>query len=177
MQCALYFICLWHILRCKLLLICAKYCLHVTLSSRPYTIANFFNWLSENVWKRPNSPFLSPPVIVVSSHTVKEHYTDHYSSGPKDSYPKSSGTLNPTQLNSRQQDQVIKKGKGSVFIQRSFLYYTQGAQAWITQFYLQLHQCLHLPRKRSLDGASPDGGCAYLIAAYYSFIYPERLKG
>jgi len=26
--------------------------------------------------------------------------------------------------------------------------HTQGAQAWITQCYLQLHQCLTLPRKR-----------------------------
>ena len=33
--------------------------------------------------------------------------------------------------------------------------HTQGAQAWITQCYLQLHQCLPLPRKRSPDGASP----------------------
>jgi len=40
-----------------------------------------------------------------------------------------------------------------------------------------LHQCLPLPRKRSPDGVSPDWGCAYLIAAYYSFIYPERMKG
>jgi len=55
--------------------------------------------------------------------------------------------------------------------------HTQGAQAWITQFYLQLHQCLPLPRKRSPDGASVDWGCGHLIAAYYSFIYPERMKG
>jgi len=41
----------------------------------------------------------------------------------------------------------------------------------ITQCYLPL------PRKRLPDGASPDWGCAYLIAAYYSFIYPERMKG
>ena len=55
--------------------------------------------------------------------------------------------------------------------------HTQGTQAWITQCYLQLHQCLPLPRKRSPDGASPDWGCAYLIVAYYSFTYPERMKG
>jgi len=36
----------------------------------------------------------------------------------------------------------------------------QGTQARITQFYLQLHQCLPLPRKRSPDGASPDWGGA-----------------
>jgi len=53
--------------------------------------------------------------------------------------------------------------------------HAQGAQAWITQFYLQLHKCLPLPRKRSSDGASPDGRCGHLIAA--SFIYPERMKG
>ena len=56
----------------------------------------------------------------------------------------------------------------------SALPHTQGAQAWITQCYLQLHQCLPLPRKRSPDGASPDWGCGHLIAAYHSFIYPER---
>ena len=54
--------------------------------------------------------------------------------------------------------------------------HSQGAQAWITQRYLQLHQCLPLPRKRSPDGASP--GCGDLIAAYFSFIYtPKRMKG
>jgi len=41
----------------------------------------------------------------------------------------------------------------------------------------KLHQWLPLPRKRSPDGASPDWGCGHLIAAYYSFIYPERMKG
>ena len=41
--------------------------------------------------------------------------------------------------------------------------HTQGTQAWITQCYLQLQQCLPLPCKRSPDGASPDWGCAYLI--------------
>ena len=55
--------------------------------------------------------------------------------------------------------------------------YIQGAHASITQFHLQLHQFLSLPRKRLPDGASPDWGCAYLIAAYYSFIYPEKMKG
>ena len=55
--------------------------------------------------------------------------------------------------------------------------HTQGTQAWITQIYLQLHQCLPLPRKRSLDDASSDWGCGHLIAAYYEFIYPERMKG
>ena len=40
--------------------------------------------------------------------------------------------------------------------------------------YLQLHQCLPLPRKRSPDGTSPVWGCGRLIAANYSFIYSER---
>ena len=76
-----------------------------------------------------------------------------------------------------------KKGKGKgKYLYSALLVvpHTQGAQAWITQCYLQLHQCLPLPRKRSSDCASPgspDWGCAYLIAAYYSFIYPKRMKG
>jgi len=44
--------------------------------------------------------------------------------------------------------------------------HTQGAQAWITQCYLQLHQCLSLPRKRSPDGVSPDlrtSNCSLLL--------------
>jgi len=54
---------------------------------------------------------------------------------------------------------------------------SQGAQAWITQCYLQLHQCLPLPRNRSLDGASTDWGCRHLIATYYSFIHVSRKEG
>jgi len=34
-----------------------------------------------------------------------------------------------------------------------------------------------LPRKRSPDGASTDWGGEHLIAAHYSFIDPERMKG
>ena len=34
-----------------------------------------------------------------------------------------------------------------------------------------------LPRKRSPDGASTDWGAEHLIAAHYSFIDPERMKG
>ena len=55
--------------------------------------------------------------------------------------------------------------------------HTQGAQVRITQCYLLITPYLPLPRKHSQDGASPDRGCGYLIAAYYSFIYPERMKG
>jgi len=54
--------------------------------------------------------------------------------------------------------------------------YTQGAQVRITQCYLQTTPYLPLPRKHSPDGASQTG-CGHLIAAYYSFIYPERMKG
>jgi len=45
--------------------------------------------------------------------------------------------------------------------------HTQGAQVQITQCYLQITLYLPLPRKQS----------GHLIAAYYSFIYPERMKG
>jgi len=55
--------------------------------------------------------------------------------------------------------------------------HTQGAQVQITQCYLQITSYLPLPRKHSPDGASPDWSCGHLIAAYYSFIYPERMKG
>jgi len=55
--------------------------------------------------------------------------------------------------------------------------HTQGAQVRISQCYLQITPYLPRPRKRSPDGASPDWGCWHLIAVYYSFIYPERMKG
>jgi len=50
--------------------------------------------------------------------------------------------------------------------------HSQEAQAWITQCYLQLHQCLPLPRKRSPDGASQDWGFGHLIAS--NLIYLPR---
>jgi len=37
--------------------------------------------------------------------------------------------------------------------------------------------CLPLSRKRSPDGATTDSNSSHLIAAYYSFIDPERMKG
>jgi len=55
--------------------------------------------------------------------------------------------------------------------------HSQGAQVRITQCYLQVTPYLSLPLKRSPDGAFPDWGCKHLIAAYYSFVYPERMKG
>jgi len=53
--------------------------------------------------------------------------------------------------------------------------YTEGAQVRITQCYLQTTPYLPLPRKHSPDGASQTEVAD--IAAYYSFIYPERMKG
>ena len=52
------------------------------------------------------------------------------------------------------------------------------AQAWITQFLgcKVHHTCLYLV-KRSPDGATTDSDNSRLIAAYYSFIDPKRMKG
>ena len=54
----------------------------------------------------------------------------------------------------------------------------------ITQLYLPSHvyqrmegAILPLLRKHSPDGATFNGGSGHLIAAYYSFIDPERMKG
>jgi len=46
-----------------------------------------------------------------------------------------------------------------------------------TAFDLQRTPCLPLSRKRSPDGASIECGGEHLIAAHYSFIDPERMKG
>jgi len=46
-----------------------------------------------------------------------------------------------------------------------------------TDFNLQRTLCLLLPRKRSPDGASSEYGGEHLIAAHYSFIDPEKMKG
>ena len=46
-----------------------------------------------------------------------------------------------------------------------------------TAFNLQRTPCQPLPRKRSADGATTECGGAHLIAAHYSFINPERMKG
>jgi len=46
-----------------------------------------------------------------------------------------------------------------------------------TAVYLQRTPCLPLPRKRSPDGASTESGGEHLIAAHYSFIDLERMKG
>jgi len=46
-----------------------------------------------------------------------------------------------------------------------------------TIFNLQRTPCLPSPRKRSPDGASTECGGGHLIAAHYSFIDPEKMKG
>ena len=46
-------------------------------------------------------------------------------------------------------------------------------QAWITQVYPQTTPCLPLPRKRHQKALT----LIVVIAAYYSFIDPERMKG
>ena len=68
----------------------------------------------------------------------------------------------------REKDKKVK-AKVSVYLYSALFVvpHTQGAQAWITQFYLQLHHGLPLPRKRSPDGASTDRRGRYIIAAYY----------
>jgi len=43
--------------------------------------------------------------------------------------------------------------------------------------YLQITSYLPLARERSPDGATTNGGVRHLIAAYYSFIDAERMKG
>jgi len=70
----------------------------------------------------------------------------------------------------------VKKVKPSICI-ACFRNHLKCAQTWITQFYLQTTPCLPLSRKCSPDGASTDGGGKHLIAAYYSFIDPEMMKG
>ena len=46
-----------------------------------------------------------------------------------------------------------------------------------TAFNLKRTPCQPLLRKRSPDGASIECGGEHLIAAHYSFINPERMKG
>ena len=61
----------------------------------------------------------------------------------------------------------------SAFIQRL----VSRSQTWITQFYLEITPYLPFLRKRSPDGASTECGGEHLIAAHYSFVDPERMKG
>ena len=79
----------------------------------------------------------------------------------------------------RPSHQVFKEKVKEVDLYSAFIVvpHTQGAQVRMTQCYLQITPYLPLPRKHSPDGASPDWGCKHLIAAYYLFIYPERMTG
>jgi len=72
--------------------------------------------------------------------------------------------------------QKQRKGKEEYLCSASYTE-SQSAQTWITQFYLQITPCLLFRRKRSPDGASTECGGEHLIAAHYSFIDPERIKG
>ena len=75
---------------------------------------------------------------------------------------------------------VVSHTQGAQRIRDFFadaLYKSTFTQVRITQCYLQITPYMPPPRKHSPDGASPDWGCGHLIAAYYSFIYPERMKG
>jgi len=54
--------------------------------------------------------------------------------------------------------------------------HTQGAQAWITQFYLQWHECLPLLRKHSPDGTSTDWGGGHLVSACTHLSAPKGWK-
>jgi len=45
------------------------------------------------------------------------------------------------------------------------------------QVHLQITPCLPFLGKRSPDGASTECGGEHLIAAHYSFIDPEKMKG
>jgi len=55
--------------------------------------------------------------------------------------------------------------------------YSQIAQTWITQSYLQTTPCLPFLRKRSPDGATTTEAADIQLQLYYSFIDPERMKG
>jgi len=70
------------------------------------------------------------------------------------------------------------KGNGSVYILYIALIFVvharrSGMDHTVIPAILQQH-CLPLPRKRSPGGSSSDWGCGHLIAAYYSFIYPQK---
>jgi len=45
--------------------------------------------------------------------------------------------------------------------------YSQNAQTWITQFYVQITPCLRFLHKRWPEGTTPNWGGRYPIAAYY----------
>jgi len=55
--------------------------------------------------------------------------------------------------------------------------YSQSAQTWITQFYLQTTPRLPFLRKRSPDGATTTEAADIQLQLYYSFIDPKGMKG
>jgi len=73
---------------------------------------------------------------------------------------------------------VQKEMKGRIFIQCHFsMPYSQSAETCITQFSLQITPCLPFFHKHLPDGATPNWGSRHFMAAYYSFIDPEGMKG
>jgi len=70
-----------------------------------------------------------------------------------------------------------KKKRKSIYIAPLYSIQSQGAQTWITQFYLQITPCLPFLHKHSPDGASTECGGEHIIASHYSFIDPDRMKG
>ena len=70
-----------------------------------------------------------------------------------------------------------KKKRKSIYIAALYSTKSQDTQTWITQFYLQITPCLLFLRERSPDGAFTECGGKHLIAAHYSFIDPEKMKG
>ena len=75
---------------------------------------------------------------------------------------------------------ALKERKGKVFIQRLFApRYTQSAQAWITQFYLQTTPCLPFLRERSPDGTTTTNEAADIQLQLTTHLSPredERLS-
>ena len=71
----------------------------------------------------------------------------------------------------------LKKETKRIYI-APFIYYVYlKALRHGSQFYLQITPCLPFLRKRSTDGATSKRGKRHLIAAYYSSIDPEGMKG
>ena len=75
-----------------------------------------------------------------------------------------------------QSQQDRKKGKEE-YLYSAFIQHFVSMRSWITQFYLQITPCLPFFRKCSPDGASTKCDGEHLIAAHYSFINLERMKG
>jgi len=82
-------------------------------------------------------------------------------------------------LHTAQFSGVITKGKGKEKYLYSAINTTHSLKVLRhgSQFYLQITPCLPFLCKHSADGATPDIGSRHPIAAYYSFIDPEGMKG